>query len=83
MVDSDKIESDANAPGVNTLASKTRQPLRLISCKTCGHKLRFGASRCGQCWQPSPLINQTGFHMAAAGATVLIALYVFANFRPV
>lgn len=59
-----------------------KQPLRLFSCATCNHKLRFGASRCGQCWQPAPLYNQTRVYVMAAGAVVAGVVYLYLNFVP-
>lgn len=65
----------------NGTPSNGRTPLRLFTCATCGHKLRFGASRCGQCWQPSPLYNQTRFYITLAGAVVVGSLYLYLNFE--
>lgn len=31
---------------------------RPYSCSACGHKLRFGASNCGRCYEPTGLLNR-------------------------
>jgi len=31
---------------------------RFFTCRFCGHKLRYGASRCGACHQPTQVLNR-------------------------
>ncbi len=33
--------------------------LRIFECWHCGHKLRFGARRCGECYSPTPIWNRS------------------------
>jgi hypothetical protein len=61
-------------------APKNNPSLRLFTCATCGHKIRFGAARCGQCWQAAPLYNQTRFYVGLAAVVALGSLYVFLSF---
>ena len=58
---------------------KKKQPIRLFTCNTCYQKLRFGSVRCGQCWQPAPLLNQRRFYIATGTALVLAVLAVYAR----
>ena len=32
--------------------------VRLLKCKKCNHKLRFGANSCGKCATPTPVMNR-------------------------
>lgn len=59
--------------------SKSRPAVRLFSCATCNHKLRFGVTRCGQCWQPAPLMNQTRFYVAVAGGVAVLGYAMVAS----
>ena len=47
--------------------------VRLFSCRQCGHLMRLGASRCGQCGLPTPAVNWTIFHLAAMAFLVTAA----------
>ena len=38
--------------------------IRVFTCRHCGHQLRLGASRCGQCDAPAPAVNVTLVHIA-------------------
>lgn len=53
---------------------------RIFTCK-CGYKLRYGATRCGDCYAPTPFYNRIYFWRAiivllplAAGTMVLVAV---------
>ena len=34
---------------------------RLMHCKMCGHKMRFGVDECGNCRAPAGFANTYGF----------------------
>ncbi len=61
---------------------KGKQPMRLFTCAACGHKMRFGAARCGQCWQAAPMYNQTRFYVTLAAVVAVGSLYVYLSFNP-
>lgn len=37
---------------------RARGKLRFFNCKRCDHALRYGASHCGACWEPTPTYNR-------------------------
>lgn len=41
--------------------------LRLMSCRWCGHRLRFGARTCSECYQATPLLNRAAFWWGVGG----------------
>lgn len=43
--------------------------IRLFTCD-CGHKLRFGATECGKCWERTPFQNHKSAALLFAGAIV-------------
>jgi hypothetical protein len=47
--------------------------MRVFRC-SCGHKMRFGAARCGRCYDHSPFYNrrETWVTAAAAAGTVFL-----------
>lgn len=47
--------------------------IRLISCRACGHMMRLGSSRCGQCGNPAPASNWTVTHIGAVVLLVVVA----------
>ena len=53
---------------------------RLFRCGSCRHKMRFGASRCGACWEPTPIYNHAsvlvGAPMIALIAGLVTALLI-------
>lgn len=56
----------------------SRMNKRFFRCH-CGHKVRFLSSRCGMCWEPTPLLNRRGFWrfmglMVLAAPLVLLAM---------
>jgi len=48
---------------------------RFFTC-TCGHKLRYGAGRCGKCYYRTPMLNRHG-HRVLATACGIIAFSAF------
>lgn len=49
--------------------------LRLFTCE-CGHKLRFGAEKCGKCYHRTPFANRVPVWLAGSALLVLILLGV-------
>ena len=47
--------------------------LRIFSCRACEHSLRFGSTRCGRCYAPTPFYNRSWLHyvLVAMGALIL------------
>ncbi|AMY68353.1 hypothetical protein FALB51S_02037 [Frigidibacter albus] len=45
-------------------ANRTDHPdaeQRIYSCTKCGYRMRFGTSRCSDCWEKAPVYNQRWF----------------------
>lgn len=34
---------------------------RFYSCRRCGYKMRFGTTRCSDCWEKAPIYNHKAF----------------------
>lgn len=51
--------------------------VRLFFCSVCGHKLRFGASRCPVCGRVTPFGNHIWPY--TAGVVILAVLFVLAQ----
>ena len=51
-------------------------PIRLFGCEMCRHRLRFGATRCGNCGHVAPFYNRFAiwFWLAALVVAMLVAL---------
>lgn len=49
---------------------------RVFRCGKCGHKLRFGVSRCGYCLAHTPILNRRSTYEVLA--VVVVALIVLA-----
>ena len=47
--------------------------IRVFPCRECGHLMRLGSSRCGQCGCPSPALNWTITHIAAVALLVTVS----------
>lgn len=45
--------------------------LRVLRCRTCGHRMRFGAGRCGFCGMPSQFANRYAFWVIPFGIIVV------------
>lgn len=64
-------------------AKGARPALRKYRCRSCGHRLRFGSARCGDCWVRTPIYNQRWFWRSiyASGATcALLASWLISRF---
>jgi hypothetical protein len=51
--------------------------LRVFTCRECGHRMRYGARRCGNCYAPTPGSNRVrtlilGLGLLAVAAGVLV-----------
>ena len=53
------------------------QPFRFFYCTACGHKLRFGADRCGSCRRPTPLSNRYATYGVALALIIALLIAVF------
>lgn len=50
--------------------------MRVFRC-SCGHRMRFGANRCGWCWAGTPFYNRRATWLTAStalGAGLLLPL---------
>ncbi len=48
--------------------------LRVFRCDICGHKLRFGTSRCSACTADTPVLNRKGlWYILFGGAAAAVA----------
>jgi hypothetical protein len=61
-------------------AARRRKALRLFDCGTCRHRLSFGAARCSQCWQPTPMLNRRDFYLGTGGALLMGGTYLYRLF---
>lgn len=58
---------------------------RIYSCRKCGYRMRYGTSRCSDCWTKAPIYNLRGFWRlisvlsVAAILTVSIFLAILLN----
>ncbi|WP_417524545.1 hypothetical protein [Marinovum sp.] len=52
---------------------------RFFRCPSCGHRLRFGASVCGNCYLPTPLYNRRLAFWLAALLIPIVGLVVAVN----
>lgn len=48
--------------------------IRVFYCSVCGHKLRFGSSRCPVCGRVTPLANHYWPYALGIGVIVLFFL---------
>ncbi len=59
-------------------SSRTRgsKSIRICSCPSCGHKVRFNAEHCGRCYEPTKPINRsrTWFLIFVAIIAAVVAL---------
>lgn len=46
--------------------------LRLFSCRACDHSLRFGSTRCGDCYAPTPFYNHAWLHYSLVAVGLLL-----------
>lgn len=53
--------------------SREQEARRYFTCG-CGHKLRFGAKRCGKCKDTTPFFNRVWFWDALAIGGTFIAI---------
>ena len=44
---------------VARIVGERMRVVRLFTCPLCGHRLRLGSSRCGDCFSPTPFCNQS------------------------
>lgn len=50
--------------------------MRLFRCKICGHKMRFGRSRCGNCLRRTPPWNRTSTYLIVAAIAIFAYIFV-------
>lgn len=55
-------------------AEHPRASHRWFGCRHCGHRLRFDAPRCGDCFNPTPMHNRRAFWVALCAALAVCAL---------
>ena len=48
--------------------------IRVFTCRHCGHQIRLGASRCGQCEAAAPAVNITLVHIMFFMFAALLAI---------
>lgn len=58
--------------------SDDQKAIRIFRCKRCGHKMRYGASRCGSCGGPTPHINRDWLPFGIGVAVFMLILLKFA-----
>ncbi|SLN68388.1 hypothetical protein TRL7639_03975 [Falsiruegeria litorea R37] len=51
--------------------------LRLLKCEYCSHHLRFGAPRCGKCYQKTPSLNRFWRISTGLGLATLVVVMAF------
>lgn len=47
---------------------------RLFHCRHCGHKMRLGATECGNCYHPTPVFNQISLPLLLAVPVLVIGV---------
>lgn len=52
-----------------------KKVLRVFSCNSCGHKMRFGSRLCGYRLSPAPMYNRKGTLIALL-CLVLVLVFV-------
>lgn len=50
--------------------------VRVFACPNCAHDLRLGASICGKCYHPAPMINR---YSTQLGVVTVVAALVSAG----
>ena len=50
--------------------------MRVFTCGSCGHKMRFGRSRCGNCLRRTPAWNRRSLYLIVAALAVFAYLFV-------
>ena len=48
--------------------------LRLFTCRACGHRMRYGADRCGNCQRSTGMLNRVEPLIVAALAVVFLVI---------
>ncbi|WP_226629773.1 hypothetical protein [Alloyangia pacifica] len=50
------------------------QSRRFFHCRSCGHKMRLGVDECGNCYQPTPMINHFPLPLLLALPVLAVAI---------
>ena len=61
---------------VSVVAPENSSP-RLFRCSSCNHKVRFGAKRCGYCYQDTFFLNRKGTWYAISAKVLLVLVLYF------